>query len=144
MRGLIACPMATSLTSSTPMPWEHPQALQLPWDLGPGVQIDALRAGLDQLSSCDGIRAMVVFGSRARGEATASSDLDLAVICREEHLGADRRGELWSRYRKALGAIGCGVDLVLQGQGDAARFSESRWHVMKDVRRHGVVIYAAE
>ena len=108
------------------------------------MQIDALRAGLDQLSSCDGIRAMVVFGSRARGEATASSDLDLAVICREEHLGADRRGELWSRYRKALGAIGCGVDLVLQGQGDAARFSESRWHVMKDVRRHGVVIYAAE
>ena len=136
--------MATSLTSSTPMPWEHPQALHLPGDLGPGVQIDALRAGLDQLSSCDGIRAMVVFGSRARGEATASSDLDLAVICREEHLGADRRGELWSRYRKALGAIGCGVDLVLQGHGDAARFSESRWHVMKDVRRHGVVIYAAE
>ena len=133
--------MATSLTSSTPMPWEHPQALHLPGDLGPGVQIDALRAGLDQLSSCDGIRAMVVFGSRARGEATASSDLDLAVICREEHLGADRRGELWSRYRKALGAIGCGVDLVLQGQGDAARFSESRWHVMKDVRRHGAVSY---
>ena len=136
--------MASSMTGSTPMPWEHPQSLQLPDDLGPGVQIDALRAGLDQLSSCDGIRAMVVFGSRARGEATASSDLDLAVICREEHLGADRRGELWSRYRKALGAIGCGVDLVLQGQGDAARFSESRWHVMKDVRRHGVVIYAAE
>ena len=68
MRGFIACPMATSLTSSTPMPWEHPQALQLPRDLGPGVQIDALRAGLDQLSSCDGIRAMVVFGSRARGK----------------------------------------------------------------------------
>ena len=126
------------------MPWEHPQALHLPGDLGPGVQIDALRAGLDQLSSCDGIRAMVVFGSRARGEATASSDLDLAVICREEHLGADRRGALWSRYRKALGAIGCGVDLVLQGQGDAVRLSESRWHVMKDVIRHGVVIYAAE
>ena len=51
MRGFIACPMATSLTSSTPMPWEHPQALQLPGDLGPGVQIDALPAGLHQLSS---------------------------------------------------------------------------------------------
>ena len=136
--------MATSLINSTEMPWESPMALQLPGDLGPGVQIDALQAGLHQLSCCEGIRAMVVFGSRARGEATASSDLDLAVICREEHLESDRRGELWSRYRNDLGAIGCGVDLVLQGQGDAARFSESRWHVMKDVIRHGVVIYAAE
>ena len=136
--------MATSLINSTEIPWESPLALQLPEDLGPGVQLDALRAGLHQLSCCEGIRAMVVFGSRARGEATESSDLDLAVICREEHLESDRRGELWSRYRNALGAIGCGVDLVLQGQGDAARFSESRWHVMKDVIRHGVVIYAAE
>ena len=83
--------MATSLINSTEMPWESPLALQLPKDLWPGVQLDALRAGLHQLSCCEGIRAMVVFGSRARGEATASSDLDLAVICREEHLESDRR-----------------------------------------------------
>ena len=41
------------------------------------------------------------------------------------------------------GTLGCGVDLILQGQKDGAKLAGSRWHVMKDVARHGVVLYAS-
>ena len=60
-------------------------------------------------------------------------------------VGTEQRptGERWRSYREALGLLGCGVDLVLQGQNDAAKLAGSRWHVMKDVARHGVVLCAS-
>ena len=85
--------------------------------------------------------AVILFGSRAQGMARADSDLDLAVICQEPELTSQQRTQRWRTYRNALGPLGCGVDLVRQGQADAARFAGSRWHVMKDVARHGVVLY---
>ncbi len=85
----------------------------------------------------------MLFGSRALGTARADSDLDLAVIFREQELNSTQRGDRWRSYREALGHLGCGVDLVLQGQNDAAKLAGSRWHVMKDLARHGVVLYAS-
>ena len=83
-----------------------------------------------------------MFASRAQGTARNDSDLDLAVICKEQKLTNQQRTKRWRTYRNAIGPLGCGVDLVLQGQADAARLACSRWHVMKDVARHGVVLYA--
>lgn len=85
---------------------------------------------------------MLLFGSRALGTVWADSDLDLAVICREPELNSAQRGERWRTYREALGRLGCGVDLILHGQNDGAKLTGSRWHVIKDVARHGVVLYA--
>ena len=51
--------------------------------------------------------------------------------------------ERWRRYSKAIGPLGFGVDLVLQGQADAARLAGSRWHLMKNVALHGVLLYAS-
>ena len=93
--------------------------------------------------TCEGVGAVLLFGSRALGTARADSDLDLAVICREPELNGAKRGDRWRSYREALGHLGCEVDLVLQGQNDAAKLAGSRWHVMKDVARHGVVLYAS-
>ena len=104
---------------------------------------DLLNAGLQWLIACEGVGAVLLFGSRALGTARADSDLDLAVICREPTLSSTQRGERWRTYRNALGSLGCGVDLVLQGQKDAAKLASSRWHVMKDVARHGVVLFAS-
>lgn len=115
----------------------------MPKQLGDGIDIALLKQGLQRLMACEGVGAVILFGSRPQGTARADSDLDLAVICREPELTSQQRTERWRTYRKALGPVGCGVDLVLQGQADAARLASSRWHVMKDVARHGVVLYAS-
>ena len=136
--------MAQPMTSRTaPLPWTQDRELQLPTQLGNGLDREALQAGLERLITCEAVGAVVLFGSRAQGTARVDSDLDLAVICREPELTSQQRTERWRTYRKALGPVGCGVDLVLQGQADAARLASSRWHVMKDVARHGVVLYAS-
>ena len=125
------------------LPWTVSSPLAVPQQLGDGMDKDLLEAGLQRLIACDGVGAVLLFGSRALGTARADSDLDLAVICREPTLSSAQRGERWRAYRNALGQLGCGVDLVLQGQKDAAKLAGSRWHVMKDVARHGVVLYAS-
>ena len=132
-----------TVTVTTGLPWTQSRALQLPDRLGQGLDRTTLLAGLQRLIACEDVGAVILFGSRAQGTARADSDLDLAVICQEQKLTSQQRTERWRSYRKALGALGCGVDLVLQGQGDAATLAGSRWHVMKDVARHGVVLYAS-
>lgn len=52
---------------------------------------------------------VIVFGSYARGDATAESDLDLVVVQPEVD---DKAGE-YLRLKAAVGRIGVGVDLVL-------------------------------
>ena len=132
-----------TLTVSKALPWSQSRRLKLPNQLGEGLDRAALQSGLQRLIACDGVGAVVLFGSRGQGTARADSDLDLAVICQERELTSQQRTERWRSYRKALGSLGCGIDLVLQGQGDAATLAGSRWHVMKDVARHGVVLYAS-
>ena len=130
-------------TSTLKLPWVTSSPVVLPDQLGNGVDRDRLNEGLRRLIACEGVGGVLLFGSRALGTARADSDLDLAVICREPELNSAQRGERWRTYREALGRLGCGVDLVLQGQSDAAKLAGSRWHVMKDVARHGVVLYAS-
>ena len=129
--------------ASLELPWVTSSPLVLPDQLGDGIDRDRLEVGLQRLITCEGVGAVLLFGSRALGTARADSDLDLAVICREPHLNSAQRGDRWRTYRKVLGRLGCGVDLVLQGQSDAAKLAGSRWHVMKDVALHGVVLYAS-
>ena len=129
--------------STVALPWMVSSPLAVPDQLGDGMDKDLLKAGLQRLIACESVGAVLLFGSRSLGTARADSDLDLAVICRETALSSTQRGERWRTYRNALGSLGCGVDLVLQGQKDAAKLASSRWHVMKDVARHGVVLYAS-
>ena len=125
------------------LPWMCTRPMALPEQLGEGLDRDLVSKGLQRLIKCDGVGAVVMFGSRALGNARRDSNLDLAVICTEPELSPEQRGERWRTYRKALGSLGCGIDLVLQGQNDAAKLAGSRWHVMKDVTRDGVVLYAS-
>jgi predicted nucleotidyltransferase len=72
------------------------------------------------------VRVVLVFGSRARGEARLDSDLDLAVIVHQPQLTPAEK-----------------VDLVVAGSEDAERLSGSRWHVFGDVAKEGRVLYVA-
>ncbi|MCP9849800.1 nucleotidyltransferase family protein [Cyanobium sp. Morenito 9A2] len=133
-----------ALTSAHPtLPWEHPTALPERLDLGPGIDGDRLRLGLLALIADPEVKAVVGFGSRARGESRSDSDLDLVVIIRSAQLTPQQKLAGWRRYRALLGSVPVGVDLLVTGWGDAARMAQSRWHVMGDVAREGKVLYAA-
>jgi uncharacterized protein len=57
---------------------------------------------------------VIVFGSYGRGQATEDSDLDLLVV--ESHIG-DFTAE-YVALRRAIGALGVGVDLLLMSEED--------------------------
>jgi predicted nucleotidyltransferase len=117
--------------------------LESPPDLGPGLDPQRCADALARLCAEADVQAVVVFGSRARGEARADSDLDLAVILRQPQLSGAEKMACWQRFSRALGPLGVGVDLVVAGAADAARLSGSRWHVFGDVAREGRVLHVA-
>lgn len=112
-------------------------------DLGTGLDPQVCGQALARLCVEPDVQAVIAFGSRARGEERADSDLDLAVIVRQPQLTPAEKMECWQRFRAALGRLGVGVDLVLAGAADAERLSGSRWHVFGDVAREGRVLYVA-
>ena len=138
--------MALSVTqpfTAPAIPWREPRALEPLADAGPGVDPAVLGSALERLCALEGVQAVVLFGSRARGEAQEDSDLDLAVILRQLQLTPQQKAEAWRRCRDALGYPGVGVDLVLAGAAEADRLSQSRWHVFGDAARDGRVLYVA-
>ena len=127
------------------IPWLRARPLVLldQLDPGPGLDRVVLHAALERLLVLGGVQALVLFGSRARGEARMDSDLDLAVILQDAQLSPERKAELWRCCRQAIGALGVGVDLVVVGAADAERLSGSRWHVLGDVAREGRVMFSS-
>jgi predicted nucleotidyltransferase len=79
---------------------------------------------------------IILFGSRARGEARPDSDLDLLVI--EEKSG--RRGAEFVRLRKALGEIGVPVDLVVYWTGEAEKWAEVPGTFIHEALKEGRVL----
>jgi predicted nucleotidyltransferase len=125
------------------IPWRHPRALAPQLDLGPGMDPQRCHEGLARLCAEAEVLAVVAFGSRARGEARAESDLDLAVIVRQGRLTPAEKAACWRRFRQRIGPLGVGVDLVVAGSDDAEKMSGSRWHVFGDVAREGKVLHVA-
>lgn len=80
-----------SILHATGHPLAHARGLEPLVDLGPGLDPKRCGAGLARLCAEPDVRAVVAFGSRARGEARADSNLDLAMIMHQPHLtGAER------------------------------------------------------
>jgi len=132
------------MTTSTPSPWTIPQPLQGSVALGPGLDADALRKGLEVLASREDVQALVVFGFRACEGARPDSDLDLLVIGREARIEPEDQIQRWQELRGALGDVGVPVDLLVYGQQEAAWLSGSRWHVLGHAARSGRVLYVAQ
>ena len=125
------------------IPWRQPRALQPRVDLGPGLDPQVCGQALARLCADPEVIAVLAFGSRARGQARADSDLDLAVIVRQPRLTPAEKAACWHRFRRRIGPLGVGVDLVVAGSADAERLSGSRWHVFGDVAREGRVLHVA-
>jgi uncharacterized protein len=79
---------------------------------------------------------IILFGSRARGEARPDSDLDLLVI--EAKSGS--RGSEFARLRNAVGEIGVPVDLVVYWTSEADKWAEVPGTFIHEVLKEGRVL----
>jgi predicted nucleotidyltransferase len=82
---------------------------------------------------------VLLFGSRARGDARPDSDLDLLVVMPQATLTPQERQQALRSLRAALRPLplSVGVDLVVVGEEDAQRLARSRWHVVARALREG-------
>ncbi|AUB83821.1 nucleotidyltransferase domain-containing protein [Candidatus Thiodictyon syntrophicum] len=109
----------------------------------PGV-IDVDRIARDIINATVAAVAperIVLFGSRARGDAGPDSDLDLLVVSRDSFTPQrTRQGEL-RRIRQALRAFRLPVDVLLYSSDEIDAWRQSPNHVIARSLREGITVY---
>ena len=84
---------------------------------------------------------VILFGSRARGDATAESDYDFIVIeAGPFGEGRSRLAEMARLYR-ALAGFEADADVLVYGRDDVERWRDSLNHVLARALREGRVLY---
>lgn len=94
------------------------------------------RAGEVLARAAGSFAKVILFGSHARGEAGADSDIDFLVIEPEVE---DRHRE-WGRLRRALGDIQIPVDIVVLDEALAARRAKVPGTMVYHALRDGQII----
>lgn len=98
-----------------------------------------LQSAIDRIVAAARPTQVWLFGSHARGEATEDSDLDILVIEAEV---IDRGAEM-ARLRRAVGAIGMGVDILVCSEAEAARRGQVPGTAIYWALKEGRVMYDA-
>lgn len=95
--------------------------------------IASLRAAVGEVIDSE-VKAVILFGSIARGEAALDSDIDLAVIASKRW---DKRGELHDIVRTRLGNA---CDVIVFTQAEFSRAATAGEPVVADILRDGVAL----
>ena len=82
---------------------------------------------------------IILFGSRARGDADADSDLDLLVILPR----LQNRADDYVRLRMALAPLRAPIDLLVYSSDEIAQHGHIWGTALYEALREGVVLYAA-
>lgn len=86
--------------------------------------------------------AIILFGSHARGEATASSDIDLLVLRKQAFRpGESRRLELGRLYRSVAESCMAPTDILLFTKAEFDDWKGTTNHILAAAAREGVVLY---
>ena len=84
---------------------------------------------------------VILFGSRARGDAGPESDIDLIVV-EAESFGPERDVRLEeARLRRALPGFDVSVDILVFSRDDVDYWRDSLNHVLARALREGKVLY---
>ena len=99
---------------------------------------DTIREAVARLSADPRTQRIILFGSQARGDADAGSDIDLLVI---ESEVADRGAEM-VRLRRLLRRLPAAFDVLVYTQGELDRWGKEPgsalyWAVMEGKVLHG-------
>jgi predicted nucleotidyltransferase len=80
---------------------------------------------------------IILFGSQARGEERADSDLDLFIVM-ESNLSRHKRA---APFYRALSGLGIAKDIVVYTPAEVASYSELPESFLRTALREGLVLY---
>ncbi|MBF0192831.1 MAG: nucleotidyltransferase domain-containing protein [Magnetococcales bacterium] len=84
---------------------------------------------------------VILFGSRARGDARADSDVDLLVVASGEIIRQHGRRRLLARFWSAMGRLPFSFDFLLYSPEEVVQWQDSINHVVCRALREGRVVY---
>ncbi len=85
--------------------------------------------------------AVILFGSRARGDARADSDVDLLIVEAEPFSPQRSRRKETARLYMALRKVAVAKDLLLYSRDEFTRLKTSAHHVAGRAQREGKVLH---
>ncbi|MGZ8217011.1 nucleotidyltransferase domain-containing protein [Methylomagnum sp.] len=88
-----------------------------------------------------GPERIVLFGSRARGDAQPDSDLDLLVVEREPFSESCRRQHQLQRIRRALWRFRLPIDVLVYSLDEIEAWRDSPNHVIGRCLHEGITLY---
>ena len=84
---------------------------------------------------------VILFGSRARGDAKAGSDFDIIVVETEPFGGGRNRYAEEVRLYRALAGCGAPTDVLVYSRDEVDHWRDSLNHVLARALREGKVLY---
>lgn len=86
------------------------------------------------------VNTVFLFGSRAKGTFSVSSDYDLLII---STFNLDQRGTLIDKFHDSLWGVKASVDILLLTQDEFEKESTVINTISEVVKREGIEVYAA-
>lgn len=100
---------------------------------------DGLKKQIRDAFSDVNYRTIILFGSRARGDAALLSDCDLLVIL-NEHLSAPEKIRLSSILRQKLAQKGIDADIILKSPEEVEYYKDKIGNVVRSALQEGIVL----
>lgn len=98
---------------------------------------DTIRQAVERLAADPRARRIILFGSQARGDATADSDIDLLVI---ESEVADRGAEM-VRLRRLLRPLPASFDVLVYSQDEVNEWGRQPGSALYRALKEGKVLH---